>query len=293
MISYVLVMIVSLASGQITHAFVEGPMSDSWCEQLIQQQGYSGQTGATLRAANCLRWPDAQLELAQSSCRQTSGPGFHTRRQFECAVPEEAPSPSTRADAAASVLAVGRMAAAASVPAVARRAAAEPAPAPERATMPTRAALTDASLSTPLPPSPPQGVAPSAIDVPESPAPLGEVPASQSKRFHVGTAAESLVTQAHTQVRAGSYELAEQTIERALRIEPDNPLLWVELARVWMSEGDPVQADGTSRRALALAEGDRQVQASAWRLIAESLRARARNQEAVAADRQAIALAAQ
>jgi predicted Zn-dependent protease len=87
--------------------------------------------------------------------------------------------------------------------------------------------------------------------------------------------------------------LAEQTIERALRIEPDNPLLWVELARVWMSEGDPVQADGTSRRALALAEGDRQVQASAWRLIAESLRARARNQEAVAADRQAIALAAQ
>ncbi len=87
--------------------------------------------------------------------------------------------------------------------------------------------------------------------------------------------------------------MAEQTIERALRIEPDNPLLWVELARVWMNDGDAVQADSTSRRALVLAEGDRQVQASAWRLIAESLRARARNQEAVAADRRAITLAAQ
>src|SRR6185437_1148101 len=117
MISYVLVMIVSLATGQITHAFVEGPMSDSWCEQLIQRAGYSGRSRATLRTANCLRWPDAQLELAQSSCRQTSGPGFHTRRQFECAVPEEAVSPSTRASAAATVPTVVRIAAAASQPA--------------------------------------------------------------------------------------------------------------------------------------------------------------------------------
>jgi len=87
--------------------------------------------------------------------------------------------------------------------------------------------------------------------------------------------------------------LAEETIERALRIEPDNPVLWVELAQVWMQEGDAVQADGTSRRALLLGEGDPQVQATAWRLIAESLRARGRNQEAVDADHQAIVLAGQ
>lgn len=106
-------------------------------------------------------------------------------------------------------------------------------------------------------------------------------------------AATTLVTQAHTQIHAGNYGLAEETIERALRIEPDNPVLWVELGQVWMAEGDAAQADGTSRRALALAAGDRQVEASAWRLIAESLRARGRNQEAVDADRQAITLAAQ
>src|SRR6185437_5081570 len=279
MISYVLVMIVSLATGQITHAFVEGPMSDRWCEQLIQREGYSGHSGATLRTANCLRWPDAQLELAQSSCRQTSGPGFHTRREFDCAVPEDASMPSPRLPAVAPMPAVARMRAGASA------LAPEPATVPASATM-----LPHASASPPLPP-PPAAAASPAMGVPEYPAPLDQP--GQASRFHVGTAAGSLVTQAHTQVQAGNYELAEQTIERALRIEPDNPLLWFELARVWMGEGDAIQADSTSRRALALAQGDRQVQASAWRLIAESLRARARNQEAIAADREAIALAAQ
>src|SRR5579862_6199410 len=84
MISYVLVMIVSLATGQPTQAFVEGPMSDRWCEQLIQREGYSGQDRVTLRFASCLRWPDAQLELAQNSCMQTSAPVQRTRRQFDC-----------------------------------------------------------------------------------------------------------------------------------------------------------------------------------------------------------------
>ncbi len=110
---------------------------------------------------------------------------------------------------------------------------------------------------------------------------------------HLGAATSALVTQAHKQLRDGHSELAEETIERALRIDPDNPVLWVELGEVRMSEGDAAQADGTSRRALVLAEGDRQVQATAWRLIAESLRARGRNQEAVEAERQAVALAAQ
>lgn len=279
MISYVLVMIVSLATGQITHAFVEGPMADSWCEQLIQHEGYSGQSGDTFRTANCLRWPDAQLELAQSSCRQTSGPGFRTRRRFDCAGSGEAPSLYARASATGSTAAVATPVA--------------PAPAPEPATLPAPAPIPATSSSTPLPPSSPPEVVSSDTGAPGYPAPLDQAPPSQPKRFHIGTAAGSLVTQAHAQVQAGNSELAEQTIERALRIEPDNPLLWVELAQIWRNEGDAAQVDSISRRALALAEGDRQVQATAWRLIAESLRARARNQEALAADRQAIALAAQ
>jgi Tfp pilus assembly protein PilF len=100
------------------------------------------------------------------------------------------------------------------------------------------------------------------------------------KRFRLGPASTALVAQAHAQANGGNYELAAATIERALRIEPDNPLLWIELGQVRMSEGNAAQADGMGYKALALATGDPQAQASARRLLAESLRFRGRNQEA-------------
>jgi Flp pilus assembly protein TadD len=110
------------------------------------------------------------------------------------------------------------------------------------------------------------------------------------KQFRLGPAATALVAQAHTQSNGGNYGLAAATVERALRIEPDNPLLWIELGQVRMGEGNAAQADGMGRKALALATGDPQAQASAWRLVAESLRFRGRNQEAAEADRRAGAL---
>jgi uncharacterized protein HemY len=89
----------------------------------------------------------------------------------------------------------------------------------------------------------------------------------------------------------GDFGLAAATIERAMRIEPDNPLLWIELGRVRYTAGDYSQADSMGHKALALASGDGQAQASAWRLIADSLRSRQRNQEAADADKRADALA--
>jgi len=88
----------------------------------------------------------------------------------------------------------------------------------------------------------------------------------------------------------GDFGLAAATIERAMRIEPDNPLLWIELGRVRYTAGDYSQADSMGHKALALATGDVQAQASAWRLIADSLRSRRRNEEAAAADAKANAL---
>jgi hypothetical protein len=298
MISYVLVMLVSLATGQPTHAFVEGPMSDRWREQLIQRDGYSGQDGGTLRFASCLRWPDAQLELADNSCSQTSAPVQRTRRQFDCIVPGQAPE----VGASPALMAVGaRMQAPATMvspepmQAPAAMAAPEPMQAPAAmatpAPMPAPAAMAVAA-PMPAPATTAAGAMPTIPATSSTAIPVS-VASEDSLTRHLGAATAALVTQAHEQMRDGNSELAEETIERALRIEPDNPVLWVELGEVRMSEGDAAQADGTSRRALALAEGDRQVQATAWRLIAESLRARGRNLEAVEADRQAIALAAQ
>lgn len=76
-----------------------------------------------------------------------------------------------------------------------------------------------------------------------------------------------------------------------MRIEPDNPLLWIELGRVRLDAGDSGQANSMGHKALALSTGDPQAQASAWRLIADSLRTLRRNQEAADADKRANALA--
>jgi tetratricopeptide (TPR) repeat protein len=87
------------------------------------------------------------------------------------------------------------------------------------------------------------------------------------------------VGQAQVQLQSGNHALAAASLERALRIEPDNPLLWIELGNVRQAEGNYVQAENMGRRALSLSNAPR-ANSAAWRLIAESLRARGRNGEA-------------
>jgi hypothetical protein len=121
------------------------------------------------------------------------------------------------------------------------------------------------------------------------PAPQPVPPPAQPppKQFRLGAASNALVNQARTQSASGNHAAAVGTLERALRIEPDNPLVWIELAKVHQTEGNHARADGFARKALALATGDPSAQSAAWRVIAESLRARGRNQEAAEAERRA------
>jgi Tfp pilus assembly protein PilF len=142
-------------------------------------------------------------------------------------------------------------------------------------------------LSPERPPNPPAGSATS--EGPASTAPSAAPPAP-TRQYHLGTAASALVAQAHARVAAGDYPAATATLERALRIEPENPLAWIELARVQLAAGNPAQADSMGHKALALAAGDPNAQAAAWRLIGDALRARGRNQEASTADAHADAL---
>ena len=96
--------------------------------------------------------------------------------------------------------------------------------------------------------------------------------------------------QAHRQAGGGDYGQAAATLERALRIEPDNPLVWIELGHVRLGENNAAQADALGRKALTLATGDPAAQASAWRLIADAARARGRTDDAYDADRRAEGL---
>jgi hypothetical protein len=93
-------------------------------------------------------------------------------------------------------------------------------------------------------------------------------------------ASKALVSQAQAQREKGDLPGATVSLERALRIEPRNPLLWIEMGRLRMDQRNYPQAEAMGRKALAMAIGDSRTQSSAWVLIADALRARGKNPEA-------------
>ncbi len=96
----------------------------------------------------------------------------------------------------------------------------------------------------------------------------------------LGPASRALVSQAQVQRSKGDLPGATVSLERALRIEPNNPLLWIEMGRLRMDQHNFQQAEAMGRRALSMAIGDAHTQSAAWQLIAESFRARGMNPQA-------------
>ena len=137
-----------------------------------------------------------------------------------------------------------------------------------------------------------QSPAPAAQPAPFAGAPAQpqQPPAPAQRQFTLGAAASSLVSAARAQEQSRNFGLAAETLERAISIEPHNPLVWIELGRENILAGNAAQAYGMGRKALYLASGDPRAQASAWQLIAASLRAQGRNDEAYTAEEKAAAL---
>ena len=120
-----------------------------------------------------------------------------------------------------------------------------------------------------------------------SPAPPAPTPPPPPPREnHLSPATRALVTQAQGLVGHGDLDGASSALDRAVRIEPNNPLVWIELGRLRLAESDAHQAESSARKALALASGDRATQAQAGRVLADALRAQGRNPEALEVERQ-------
>jgi Flp pilus assembly protein TadD len=79
----------------------------------------------------------------------------------------------------------------------------------------------------------------------------------------------ALLEQSRRQSADGQYDQAVASVERALRIEPGNPWLWLELAQIHRSAGNARQADGHARKALSLAGTDRAAEQAARRFLGE------------------------
>lgn len=80
-------------------------------------------------------------------------------------------------------------------------------------------------------------------------------------------AGSTLLEIGRTQRDNGNLAEAAMTIERALRIEPNNASLWIELGEIKAADGDRAQAATMARKALTLAGGDAAIEDRAHRLI--------------------------
>jgi tetratricopeptide (TPR) repeat protein len=132
------------------------------------------------------------------------------------------------------------------------RPAPSPAPRPAPPTEETRPA------PAPLPPP--------TTRTPPQPVPRSDVPASRPQSDASG-ASGALLEQSRAQRAAGSLPAARASLERALRLDPNNAVLWLELGELELQTGNAAQASEMARKALTLAGRDARLTTRAERLL--------------------------
>jgi Flp pilus assembly protein TadD len=116
------------------------------------------------------------------------------------------------------------------------------------------------------------GAAGCATTVPERAPGDASSPVPVERRGSLSSAGEALLIQGANERRAGDYGAASATLERALRIEPSAPALWLELARVRLLQDDFRQAEQLARKAGSLAPTGSVLATEAQRVIEEARR---------------------
>jgi hypothetical protein len=128
----------------------------------------------------------------------------------------------------------------------------------------------------PLPPPAPGAQPPAAPTTATQPGPL-EPPSLPPEPFGTVTpprphndasgASSALLAQSRAERAAGSLAQATASIERALRLDPNNAELWVERGELALQTGNAAQAGTMARKALSLAGGNGRVASRAQQLL--------------------------
>ncbi len=146
-----------------------------------------------------------------------------------------------------------------------------PAPAPAPAPIPA-----PAPKPAPAPaPAPAPTPTPSLLPAPEPPAPPAKT---------TGPAA-SLIEAGRKQLAAGQTDQAETTLERAIRIDPRNPLVWHTMAQVQYNQDNFAKAVQFCLKANTLLPPTSSLRRANWELLADAyqhLGEKAKAQEALA-----------
>lgn len=80
----------------------------------------------------------------------------------------------------------------------------------------------------------------------------------------------ALLDNADQYAAAGQNSRAVASLERAIRIDPKNPVLWHKLGYLHLQENNWVQAIAMAKKSNVLAVHDRSLQASNWLIIARA-----------------------
>ena len=113
-----------------------------------------------------------------------------------------------------------------------------------------------------------------AVVQPPAPVSAPEPPPAPPAARTESAAIAGLLAGARADAASGRLANAAASLERALRIEPRNPRLWQELARVRLKQGEYAQAESTAARSNSWAGSDSTLRAENWRLIAQAREAR-------------------
>jgi len=148
--------------------------------------------------------------------------------------------------------------------------------------------------SVPRDSTPPSAPVSSPAQLPSVPAgqPVEPPPAPRVSREPVAQppAVVALLDRAEQQANTGDLGAASVTLERAIRIDPRNAILWHHLATIRLAEGEPTEAEQLAAKSNSLAAGNQPLQARNWELIAQARHARGDAAGARAAEQRARGL---
>jgi Tfp pilus assembly protein PilF len=112
--------------------------------------------------------------------------------------------------------------------------------------------------------------APQPAPVESAPPPVVAAPPVEQPAVKENVAIAGLMESARSDAASGRLAEAASTLERALRIEPRNPRLWQELARVRLQQGDFPQAESLAQRSNSWAGSDSALRAENARIIEQA-----------------------
>ena len=137
----------------------------------------------------------------------------------------------------------------------------------------------------PLPPSTPQTSIPSVVE--STPPPLkqqSDMPGPEPEINHRSVAVQdnapsmpskpiaTLMAKAEFEFNAGRLDHSAANLERAIRIEPRNPVLWHNLAAIRLQQGRYAQAESMASKSNSLIAPGAALERKNWQIIAEARR---------------------